>query len=810
MSKYSDLLEKLEKAEETPFYSAVVIVDKSKSHVLLGKRRDDGIWTSPAGGANMGETPKECVIREAFEEANIRLKESDLQELPMAYAENGTPVHCYIASVEKKDDIHPRHDPDKEVPSWKWFSLDEALPEPMDDNRKHTMINAKLRLAGLLKSLYKTVVNLDNTEGMSEVNTSEFAQESKRSEESPRLKQFREAMEHAQLGDIPEEISIGSTTTLYLSKVGDGMYSGYVKRNAESYYDSGDLDDLPETVLTIEKETLPTIVQILEMKELINQIKDKESQQVAGLQDLLIEIKDGRLNISGNLHSMLKGAALPVGTMRVWHGQKYQKMASGHWVPVSDPKGGTQEEPSAAPGAPQEDAPTPKHLDAHEASESTDHLKRDPSKPTVKPEEPKGDDKPKEMEYHGGAISPTSEDLKALLETGPFSIISAGRNPKIPDDKGKTDEEIEARHTELEEELKKKGYKYIPVKGHYGGEEDSFIVPHATESAMNKLGKKFNQDSVIHSKDGKHKMTFTTGEHAGKHHKGEGHKEVPDAEDFFTEVTTSDGNTVKFSLNFDFGKHHGDESEKPKKKDRQTTLEMHTKDGKLTPEREKLHQEILDKVVGQTKPASGHRPIAVLTGGGSGSGKSSVLKEIMPPLRDSLVHIDADEMKGLLPEYQKMLAEKDDRAAEIAHPESSALVQQAIQASVDGNKSFVYDSTFSRKNDMEKLINRLKGMGYEVHIVYVDLPVEVAKERSDLRAKETGRKVPHEIIEAAHKGATETLSAVHHLADSVSIFSTAEPGVKPVFSRSGQTKVVSDEATFKDMHDRGHLIKALI
>jgi Protein of unknown function (DUF3293) len=157
----------------------------------------------------------------------------------------------------------------------------------------------------------------------------------------------------------------------------------------------------------------------------------------------------------------------------------------------------------------------------------------------------------------GGHVTAHSRDVKNALQRGPASIISAGRNHAMPEDRGMTDEQVSARTKKLEQELKDLGLKYMKVKGKYnGGSEDSFMVFHADPEQMNALGKKFNQDSVIHTEEGKNRLHYTTGENEGKHHKGEGHVMVPEAEDNFSELTTADGKKMKFNLGLDFGKLH--------------------------------------------------------------------------------------------------------------------------------------------------------------------------------------------------------------------------------------------------------------
>jgi hypothetical protein len=69
---------------------------------------------------------------------------------------------------------------------------------------------------------------------------------------------------------------------------------------------------------------------------------------------------------------------------------------------------------------------------------------------------------------------------------------------------------------------------------------------------MMKLGAKYKQDSVIYTAAQKNEMVFTTGPDKGKAIRGEGWSRQDTADDFYTEVTHSDGKVSKFQLNFDF------------------------------------------------------------------------------------------------------------------------------------------------------------------------------------------------------------------------------------------------------------------
>ena len=93
---------------------------------------------------------------------------------------------------------------------------------------------------------------------------------------------------------------------------------------------------------------------------------------------------------------------------------------------------------------------------------------------------------------------------------------------------------------------------------------------------------------------------------------------------------------------------------------RHTVLEHLTDDGVLTPEREKLHNDIVEKILtGKTK-ATTERTFTVL-GGGPASGKTTLIRSgaiTMPPENESVL-VDADGIKKQLPEYIEGVAKGD-------------------------------------------------------------------------------------------------------------------------------------------------------
>jgi hypothetical protein len=158
----------------------------------------------------------------------------------------------------------------------------------------------------------------------------------------------------------------------------------------------------------------------------------------------------------------------------------------------------------------------------------------------------------------GGEIRPSVDDFDTMLRSQPFGIISAGRNPNREDHAAMDDSEFQTRHQQLGNQLTALGKKWVPMHGRYGADEDSYLVPMPEDEThiLTGLGRKFEQDSVIHSAKGVNHMIYTSGPQTGSEHRGEKFDIKPDADDLFSSYTDPTGKQLKFALNFDFGQLH--------------------------------------------------------------------------------------------------------------------------------------------------------------------------------------------------------------------------------------------------------------
>jgi predicted kinase len=161
------------------------------------------------------------------------------------------------------------------------------------------------------------------------------------------------------------------------------------------------------------------------------------------------------------------------------------------------------------------------------------------------------------------------------------------------------------------------------------------------------------------------------------------------------------------------------------------------------PERQMLHDEIVNNLFKEVKCVSKGQPIAIFTGGSPASGKSFFIKKNADYLQnESIFHLDADEIRAKLPEYEGWNANS-------THLETQDIVNQILEKLGDGacRYDFIYDGTMNKAKKYFSLIKKVMLMGYKVYIIFMDIPYEEAKRRALERYKRTGRFVPMEVID---------------------------------------------------------------
>ncbi|HQI17451.1 MAG TPA: zeta toxin family protein [Bacillota bacterium] len=181
-------------------------------------------------------------------------------------------------------------------------------------------------------------------------------------------------------------------------------------------------------------------------------------------------------------------------------------------------------------------------------------------------------------------------------------------------------------------------------------------------------------------------------------------------------------------------------------------------------------------------PKQGERPVAVLIGGGTASGKTTlrktIVKEDMYKMGMNAVIADPDKIKKYIPEYQFLKQLFPDQAEGLVHKESVDICELLVKQLIKKRRNFIYEGTMARTGKYRRLIQELKSKNYKIYLYVADVPLNIAKARADKRGRITGRKIPHHIIENTHRIVPITVEKIKEMVDNYYIFDNrAEPAL---------------------------------
>jgi predicted kinase len=160
---------------------------------------------------------------------------------------------------------------------------------------------------------------------------------------------------------------------------------------------------------------------------------------------------------------------------------------------------------------------------------------------------------------------------------------------------------------------------------------------------------------------------------------------------------------------------------------------------RYTPEREKLHGDIIMKMLSPGKirtalPSPGEKPKMIMLGGRGGSGKSWFENNLYDP--NKYVILDADKIKEEIPEYKGWNANQ-------VHEESSDILEQMLSNCIRLGLNVVLDATMKTADSALAKAFRFKAAGYKTEAHYMHLPKKEAAKRAIGRFKDGGKNGPY-------------------------------------------------------------------
>jgi hypothetical protein len=141
-------------------------------------------------------------------------------------------------------------------------------------------------------------------------------------------------------------------------------------------------------------------------------------------------------------------------------------------------------------------------------------------------------------------------------------------------------------------------------------------------------------------------------------------------------------------------------------------------------QREALHIEILKKLLTPVSRAHSAKPVAVITVGLPGSGKTSgAVKAAKKKLGIEFASINPDDVKELLDEYEGW-------NAAALHEESSDLAELRLERDAKVRRhNVIYDITGRDAGKVERAIKGFHSYGYRIFLLLADVPASQAANR---------------------------------------------------------------------------------
>lgn len=174
------------------------------------------------------------------------------------------------------------------------------------------------------------------------------------------------------------------------------------------------------------------------------------------------------------------------------------------------------------------------------------------------------------------------------------------------------------------------------------------------------------------------------------------------------------------------------------------------------------------------------RPLAIITGGQPGSGKSGLATQAKTELaeRGGYVLIDADKLRTFSPLYRPALLADDREAANLTHPDASSWAQRLTLAAAQGRRNLLIDQTSKDPAALVELASRLQGAGYRVELRAMAVNERVSEQRIYTRYEQQkaiqghGRFSTKANHDAAYVGVARAVQAVElgRRVDALSIY----------------------------------------
>ncbi|WP_054029125.1 zeta toxin family protein [Bacillus sp. FJAT-28004] len=241
--------------------------------------------------------------------------------------------------------------------------------------------------------------------------------------------------------------------------------------------------------------------------------------------------------------------------------------------------------------------------------------------------------------------------------------------------------------------------------------------------------------------------------------------------------------------------------------DDRSTKDLYTDNGQYTQQRLEVHRTIINELI-EGLSAATNQPVVHLMGGGTASGKSALSGLMINGFkseRESVLVIDSDRIKSMLPEYTQLQQRDPEKTASILHDESSDISEKLYMKATENKLNIIFDGTMKNREKYERYIDIAKSNGYKVSGVLADVPLEEAYRRENIRFLKEQRRVPAEIVKESHAMVPVTFHHIKDKLDSFFLYDMSERHPAQFYVKDNNQIRVLDEERLASFYAKGDL-----
>lgn len=208
--------------------------------------------------------------------------------------------------------------------------------------------------------------------------------------------------------------------------------------------------------------------------------------------------------------------------------------------------------------------------------------------------------------------------------------------------------------------------------------------------------------------------------------------------------------------------------------------------------RQRYHHELISDILERTVPVPQKERVCLFTSGGTASGKTSAVDELVGKTIsinvDGGIRIDYDRLKKLLPEYDLMIELGLKSAAHFVQSESAKLGGKIFKKAATKGTQIIFEQTLENpKMPLEYIRKFLRKNGYEIIIVATHVTEQNGQVRAAEREKRIGRHVPPATISKIYSSVPKALFEIRDKADQIFLFDNNGTKLELMFTRDAKS-----------------------